>query len=92
MDKTIKVNRRLIIGFLAVIICYLFYNLYQEVKIEFDWFAVLLQVLLIGIFGWSIFMGHLKKLDQAFELSLGGLVFFIGMLGLLALVSYLVYY
>lgn len=92
MEKTIKINRRLVIVFLVAIIVYLFFDLYQEVKIEFDWFVVVLQLLTIGIFIWSIFMEHLKKLDKAFEVSLGGLVFFIGLLGLLVLVSYLVYY
>lgn len=92
MERTIKINRRLIIAFLAATILYLCFRLYQEVSIELDWMTVGWNVFLIGVFLWSIFMEHLKKLNQAFEISLLGILFFIGLFALLAMVSYLTYY
>lgn len=92
MERTIKINRRLIIAFLVATILYLTFDLYQEVSVELDWISVVFQLLFIGIFLWSIFKEHLKKLDQAFEISLLGILFFIGLFALLAMVSYLTYY
>lgn len=91
MERTIKVNRRLIIASLAATILYLIFELYQEIRLELDWISVAFQVLFIGILLWSIFKEHLKKIDQTLEISLLGILFFIGLFALLAVVSYLTY-
>lgn len=92
MERTLKINRKLVIAFLIAAMLYLTVNLYQELQVEFDWVQILFHVLFIGIFIWSILTHHLKKVNEPFEISLLGVGFMIGLFLLLALVGYLTYY
>ena len=92
MDRALKINRKFVVVFLILVIVYLTIEMYKELNVEFDIIILVLQSLLIGIFVWSIFFHHLKKIKEPLEVSVFGIIVYLGLVLLLALVGYLTYY